>query len=70
MGKTRWRQEVARARRANAAIRRAIEKVLENRNSPSRIDVEVNKVLLALLENAEAVTELEVIGEQTKSQRG
>jgi len=62
VGKTRWKQALNQADRANRAIRCEVRKVIERRGGWAELAPAMAKVLLAVAESDEALRELERIG--------
>lgn len=58
-----WRQDIAKARNANRAIRRAVKRILEERPGPMETAALLTRIALATGESDDAIRELEKIAE-------
>lgn len=59
-----WRQDIARVRNANRAIRRAVKRILEDRPGPMETAALLTRIALATGESDEAIRDMEKITEK------
>lgn len=58
-----WAQDLAKVRRANQKIRRALQIILDDKPGPQTLAVLLTRISLATAESDEAVRDLEQIGD-------
>ena len=62
-----WRQEIVRARNANRAARSALKRIAEETPGPRTLAMLLLKAANALGENLDALSELEAIGAEART---